>query len=162
MTNPQMGNRAASINSSDITLNFLKYLPIYRPGINPLSRGLEIGMAHGYWLIGPFATLGSIGSLRNANVGNLIGLLAAGSLIVILTIGLSIYGSTSFETQLQTVPRPAFVATVPNVPESLQNVDDWSQFTTGFLIGGIGGAIFAYLLLNSLDVFQAIAINSVY
>lgn len=62
-------------NSSDVTLNFLKYLP-NRLGITPLSRGLEIGMAHGYWLIGPFATLGSIGSLRDANVGNLVGLLA--------------------------------------------------------------------------------------
>lgn len=95
-------------------------------------------------------------------MGNLIGLLAAGSLIVILTIGFSIYGSTSFEKRLETLPRPALVATVPNVPESLQSVDDWSQFTTGFLIGGIGGAIFAYLLLNSLNVFQASAINSVY
>ncbi len=161
MANPQRSNLVASVKSEDFTLNFLKYLPIYRPGINPLSRGLEIGMAHGYWLIGPFTTLGSIGSLRDANVGNLIGLLATGSLIVILTIGFSIYGSTTFEKRLETFPRPAFVSTVPNVPDSLQNVDDWSQFTTGFLIGGIGGAIFAYLLLNNLNLFQAIANNSV-
>ena len=81
-------------------------------------------------------------------MGNLIGLLGAGSLIVRMTIGFSIYGSTTFERRLETVPRPAFV-------------DEWSQFTTGFLIGGIGGVIFAYLLLNSLDVFRAIAmINS--
>ena len=157
---PQTGRLATAVTSDDVTLNFLKYLPIYRPGVTPLSRGLEIGMAHGYWLIGPFAVLGSIGSLHSPNLGNLIGLLAAGSLIVILTIGFSIYGSTSFEQHLETVPRP-MAATVPNVPESLQRVDDWSQFTTGFLIGGIGGAIFAYLLLNSLDVFRAIAINSI-
>lgn len=157
----QIGNLATSINCEDLTLKFLKYLPIYRPGVTPLLRGLEIGMAHGYWLIGLFVGLGSIGSLRNANAGNLIGLLAAGSLIVILTIGFSIYGSTSWERRLETVPRPAFVATVPNVPDSVQSVDDWSQFNTGFLIGGIGGVIFAYLLLNSLNVFRAIAmINS--
>lgn len=157
LVNSQM-DRVASVNSDDFTLNFLKYLPIYRPGVNPLSRGLEIGMAHGYWLIGPFATLASIGSLRDANVGNLIGLLAAGSLIVILTIGFSLYGTTSFEKHLN-VGRQV-VATVPNVPSSVQNLDDWSQFTTGFLIGGIGGAIFAYWLLNSLSLFSAIAINS--
>jgi photosystem II CP43 chlorophyll apoprotein len=155
----QANNMAASIDSKDFTLNFLKYLPIYRPGVNSFSRGLEIGMAHGYWLIGPFAVLGSILSLSDASVGNFIGLLAAGSLILILTIGFSVYGTNSFEKHLETVPQPA-LATVPNVPDSVQNVDDWSQFTTGFLIGGIGGAIFAYLLLNSLSMFQALAINS--
>lgn len=44
------GDLSTPINSSDFTLTFLKNLPIYRQGIAPLSRGLEIGMAHGYWL----------------------------------------------------------------------------------------------------------------
>lgn len=143
--NRPMSNQASAVNSSDLTLKFLKYLPIYRPGISPLARGLEIGMAHGYWLVGPFATLAS---LRNADVGNLVGLIATGSLIVIVTIGFSIYGTTSFERQ---------VATVPSVPQAINSTEGWSQFTEGFLIGGIGGAIFAYLLLNSLAVFGAIA-----
>ncbi|WP_250123916.1 chlorophyll a/b binding light-harvesting protein [Chroococcidiopsis sp. CCMEE 29] len=158
LANPQRGSLATSVNAGDFTLNFLKYLPIYRPGITSLSRGLEIGMAHGYWLVGPFAILGSFGSLHDSEVGNLIGLLAAGGLIVVLTTGFSIYGSTTFKQRLETLPKPALVTTVPNVPESLQTVDEWSQFNTGFLIGGIGGAIFAYLLLNSLSVFQAIAL----
>jgi photosystem II CP43 chlorophyll apoprotein len=158
LANPQTGDRFSSVDAGDLTLNFLKYLPIYRPGITPLSRGLEIGMAHGYWLVGPFAILSSLGSLHDDRASNLLGLLAAGSLIVILTIGFSIYGSTSLEKRLVTVPRPTFAATVPNVPESLQTIDNWSQFSTGFLIGGIGGAIFAYLLLNNLNVSQAIPI----
>jgi photosystem II CP43 chlorophyll apoprotein len=153
--NRQTGHPATAVNSSDLTLRFLKYLPIYRPGISPLSRGLEIGMAHGYWLVGPFATLASLGSLHNSNVGNLVGLLAAGSLIVILTIGFSIYGSTSFERHLETVPQSATVATVPNVPQTLNSTEGWSEFTEGFLIGGIGGAIFAYLLLTNVAVFGA-------
>ena len=158
LANPQTGDRFSSVDANDLTLNFLKYLPIYRPGITPLSRGLEIGMAHGYWLVGPFTILGSLGSLNDDRASNLLGLLAAGSLIVVLTIGFSIYGSTSQEKRLVTVPRPNFAVTVPNVPESLQTVDNWSQFSTGFFIGGIGGAIFAYLLLNNLNLFQAIAI----
>jgi photosystem II CP43 chlorophyll apoprotein len=143
--NRPMSNQASAVNSEDLTLKFLKYLPIYRPGISPLARGLEIGMAHGYWLVGPFATLAS---LRNSDVGNLVGLIATGSLVVIVTIGFSIYGTTSFERQ---------VATVPSVPQAINSTEGWSQFTEGFLIGGIGGAIFAYLLLNSLAVFAAIA-----
>jgi photosystem II CP43 chlorophyll apoprotein len=154
--NSQTSDLATPINSSDFTLNFLKNLPIYRQGLSPLSRGLEIGMAHGYWLIGPFAVLGP---LRDTEQANLVGLLAAISLIVILTICLSIYGSVSFEKQLQTVPRPTFVSTVPNVPETLQTTEGWSQFTVGFLMGGVGGAIFAYLILSNLDLLQAIANN---
>ncbi|MEH1837742.1 MAG: chlorophyll a/b binding light-harvesting protein [Nostoc sp.] len=157
----QTSNQASLVNSSDLTLKFLKYLPIYRRGISPLWRGLEIGMAHGYWLVGPFATLGSLGLLGNSNVGNLLGLLAAGSLILILTIAFSIYGTTSFERQQEIYPRAATVATVPRVPQTLNSTERWSQFTEGFLIGGIGGAIFAYLLLNSIAVFAGIAINSI-
>jgi photosystem II CP43 chlorophyll apoprotein len=75
-------------------------------------------------------------------------------LIVILTIGFSIYGTTNFERQLETVP-PAMIATVPSVPQTVNTTEGWSQFTEGFLIGGIGGAIFAYLLLSSAAVFAA-------
>ncbi|WP_226889349.1 photosystem I reaction center subunit XI [Nostoc sp. MG11] len=157
----QTNNQANAFNSSDLTLKFLRYLPIYRPGISPLARGLEIGMAHGYWLVGPFATLGSLGLLRNSNAANLFGLLAAGSLILILTIAFSIYGTTSFERQQEIYPRVAAVATVPRVSQTLNSTERWSQFTDGFLIGGIGGVIFAYLLLNSVAIFTAIAINSI-
>jgi photosystem II CP43 chlorophyll apoprotein len=151
--NPQTAKGATAIDSSDLTLKLLKYLPIYRPGVSPLGRGLEIGMAHGYWLVGPFATLGSLASLQNSDLANLIGLLAAGSLIVILTIGFSIYGTTSFERQPQTVPPVG--TTVPSVPQTINTTEGWSQFTEGFLIGGIGGVIFAYLLLSSVAVFAA-------
>jgi photosystem II CP43 chlorophyll apoprotein len=156
MGNPQIGDLSTPINSSDFTLTFLKNLPIYRQGIAPLSRGLEIGMAHGYWLIGPFAVLGP---LRNSEQANFVGLLAAAGLIVILTICLSIYGTVSYEKKLQITPRPTFVATVPNVPESLQTAEGWSQFSVGFMVGGVGGAIFAYLLLSNLSLLEAIANN---
>ncbi|KYC43131.1 PsbB/PsbC family photosystem II protein [Scytonema hofmannii PCC 7110] len=152
--NPEDGNLATPVNSSDLTLNFLKNLPIYRSGLSSLSRGLEIGMAHGYWLIGPFAKLGP---LRDSEAANLIGLLAACGLIVILTIGLSIYGTASYQEQMQTASQFTSVKTVPSMPEALQTTQGWSQFTAGFLIGGIGGAIFVYLVLNSLNVLTAIA-----
>ncbi|MEB3337527.1 MAG: photosystem I reaction center subunit XI, partial [Leptolyngbyaceae bacterium] len=149
--NEQIGYLATPINSSDLTLNFLKNLPIYRSGLSPLTRGLEIGMAHGYWLIGPFAKLGP---LRDSTSANLAGLIAAAGVIVIATVCLSLYGSVTFERRLETLPRPAFAETVPNVPTSLQSVDGWSQFSGGFLIGGVGGAIFAYLLLSNLDLLR--------
>lgn len=145
------------ISSSDFTLNFLKNLPIYRSGLAPLTRGLEIGMAHGYWLIGPFVKLGP---LRDAATANMAGLISACGLIVIATVCLSLYGSVTYEKRLQLSPRPTFATTVPNVPESLQSVEGWSQFSGGFLVGGVGGVVFAYLLLSNLGLFLQIAVQT--
>jgi photosystem II CP43 chlorophyll apoprotein len=155
--NPYLGNLSTPVNSSDFTLFLLKNLPIYRPGLSSLARGLEIGMAHGYFILGPFVKLGP---LRNSEQANLIGLIAAGGLIVIMTICLSIYGTVSFRKEWQS-DRLTYATSVPNVPDSLKTVDGWSQFSAAFLVGGIGGAIFAYLLLENLDVLKAIATGTI-
>ncbi len=152
--NPQTGNLQTPINASDLSLSFLKNLPIYRVGLSPLSRGLEVGMAHGYWLIGPFAKLGP---LRDSESANLVGLIAAASLIIILTVCLSIYGTATFKRQVTTAPQVMYLTANPAIPNSIKTVEGWSQFTGGFLIGGVGGAIFAYLLLSNLDQFAQIA-----
>ena len=122
------GNLWTPINSSDFTLKLLKNLPIYRSGLSPLARGLEIGMAHGYFIFGPFATLGP---LRDSEQANLIGLLAAGGLVVIMTICLSIYGTVSFQKELEK-DRLTYATSGPNVPDSLKTSDGWSQFTGAF------------------------------
>ena len=147
------GNLWTPVNSSDFTLKLLKNLPIYRSGLSPLARGLEIGMAHGYFIFGPFATLGP---LRDSEQANLIGLLAAGGLVVIMTICLSIYGTASFEKEQQK-DRLTYATSGPNVPDSLKTSDGWSQFAGSFLVGGVGGAIFAYLIFDNLSLLQAIA-----
>nr|MDJ0690915.1 photosystem I reaction center subunit XI [Xenococcaceae cyanobacterium MO_188.B32] len=41
--------------------------------------------------------------------------------------------------------------------ESLKTVDGWSQFAAAFFVGGVGGAFFAYLVYDNLDVLSAIA-----
>lgn len=146
---PEVGNLLTPVNSSDFTLILLSNLPIYRKGLSPLFRGLEIGMAHGYWLIGPFIKLSP---LRNTPYANQAGLISACGLLLILTICLSIYGSVSFEKKLVTTPRPALVGNVPNVPETLTTGDGWSQFTASFFVGSVGGAFFAYLLLTNLPL----------
>ncbi|MGV0023438.1 chlorophyll a/b binding light-harvesting protein [Phormidesmis priestleyi] len=148
------GDLATPVNSLDITLNFLKNLPIYRPGLSPLSRGLEIGMAHGYWLIGPFVKLGP---LRDAATANIAGLLSASALIVIATICLSLYGSVAYKTRFAIETRGLSDFYTPNIPDSLKTSDAWSQFSGAFLVGGVGGAFFAYLLLDNLDLLKQIA-----
>jgi len=149
---PQIGNLATPINSSGFTKAFINNLPAYRAGLSPQRRGLEIGMAHGYLLYGPFALLGP---LRNSEIGDFVGVAAAVVLVLILTICLSIYSSTG-------VSKPISTITNPNPPEALSTSEGWSEFAGGFLIGGMGGAIFAYLLVEVIKsgALQSISIFS--
>ena len=87
---PQVGNLATPVNSSGFSLAFIRNLPAYRQGLSPNRRGLEIGMAHGYFIYGPFALLGP---LRNTEYASTAGLLAAVGLVAILTVALSMYAS---------------------------------------------------------------------
>ena len=133
---PQVGNLATPLNASNLSKSFIGNLPVYRDGLTPFKRGLEIGMAHGYLVFGPFALLGP---LRNSNLGNVAGLLSAVGLIVILTVALSAYGQARSDQPLSSV-------TVPNPPKELGTKEGWDQFSRAFLIGGAGGAFFAFIL----------------
>ena len=85
---PQIGNLETPLNSSGLSQALLSNLPAYRQGLSPQRRGLEVGMAHGYLLYGPFALLGP---LRDTDVPAIAGLLAAVGLVLILTVCLSLY-----------------------------------------------------------------------
>ncbi|MEL6903060.1 MAG: photosystem I reaction center subunit XI, partial [Cyanobacteria bacterium J06606_4] len=71
---PQIGNLETPLNSSGLTKAFIGNLPAYRPGLSAQRRGLEVGMAHGYLLYGPFALLGP---LRDSDVPAVAGLIGA-------------------------------------------------------------------------------------
>lgn len=133
---PQVGNLATPINASGLSVTYIRNLPAYRQGLSAKRRGLEIGMAHGYFLYGPFAWLGP---LRNTEYAHQAGLLAAVSLVSILTIALSLYGSVGVE-------KPIATLTTPDPPEDWSTEIGWGELANGFLIGGCGGALFAYLL----------------
>ena len=144
---PQQGNLETPINSSPLVKWFINNLPAYRPGLNPSRRGLEVGMAHGYLLFGPFAKLGP---LRDAPNANLAGLLGAIGLVVILTACLSLYANTNPAKALKSV-------TVPNPPvDAFNSKESWNNFASSFLIGGIGGAVVAYFLTSNLALIQGL------
>nr|UBQ35280.1 photosystem I reaction center subunit XI [Thalassiosira sp.] len=134
---PFVGHLATPITSSSLTRALLKNLPAYRFGLTPLLRGLEIGLAHGYFLIGPFAKLGP---LRNSDIGLLAGFFSTIGLILILTLGLTIYGAASFSQN----------KTNANV---LQTKKSWDQFKGGFFVGACGSAGFAFICLSSIPNF---------
>jgi photosystem I subunit XI len=145
---PEVSNLATPINSSGVIQAFIGNLPVYRAGLSAQRRGLEIGMAHGYLLIGPFTLLGP---MRSSDQVHLAGLLSTVGLVVILTICLSLYAST--------LPGPILASVaVPKPPTDLNDQKGWSEFTSGFLIGGVGGAAFGYLLLANVPVLSTFSI----
>jgi photosystem I subunit XI len=141
---PQIGNLATPINSSEFTKALIQNLPAYRVGLKPFRRALEIGMAHGYLLYGPFAKLGP---LRNTEIASLAGVLGAAGLVVILTICLSLYAGSKPDAPIHNLAASA--------PTDLDS-EGWNEFAGGFLIGGIGGAVFAGALIWIGDAFAAI------
>ena len=133
---PFVGHLATPITSSAVTRAILQNLPAYRFGLTPLLRGLEIGLAHGYFLIGPFVKLGP---LRNSEVALSAGFLSTIGLIIILTLGLTIYGAAAF------VPKK-----FQGSKNNLQTKKAWDQFKGGFFVGACGSAGFAFICLSSL------------
>jgi hypothetical protein len=51
---PFVGMLETPITSTPEVASYLSNLPAYRTGVAPLLRGVEIGLAHGFFLPGPF------------------------------------------------------------------------------------------------------------
>lgn len=57
---PFVGMLETPVTSSPLIASYLSNLPAYRTGVSPLLRGVEIGLAHGFLLVGPFIKLGPL------------------------------------------------------------------------------------------------------
>jgi len=136
---PFVGHLSTPITTSNITRTYLNLLPAYKPGLSPLLRGINIGYVHGYFLLGPFVELGP---LRESQVANFVGFVSTISLIIILTTCLLIYGFVTFKDENEATP--------VNKLNWLTS-KGWSQFTSGFIVGGFGGASIAYVLLKLVN-----------
>jgi hypothetical protein len=90
--------------------------------------------------MGPFVKLGP---LRDSEIGLLAGFLSTIGLIVILTIGLTIYGVASFGQEKSDSAND----------NDLQTKKAWDQFKGGFFVGACGSAGFAFICLSSIPTF---------
>ncbi|MBW4464970.1 MAG: photosystem I reaction center subunit XI [Pegethrix bostrychoides GSE-TBD4-15B] len=142
---PQIGNLATPINSSPLARSLINNLSAYRSGISAQRRGLEVGLAHGYWLVGPFAYLNP---LRHTEFTDVIGLASAIGMIIISTLAILLYAASN-------PPRPVATITA-NPPEAFNSPKGWNEYAKGFLIGGVAGAAIAYVLITNLGSFKAL------
>lgn len=146
---PFIGSLETPVTSSPLIAWYLSNLPAYRTAVNPLLRGVEVGLAHGFLLVGPFV---KAGPLRNTEYAGAAGSLAAGGLVAILSICLTMYGIASFnEGEPSTAPSLTLTGRKKE-PDQLQTANGWAKFTGGFFFGGISGVTWAYFLLYVLNL----------
>merc|ERR1719247_4021964 len=141
---PFIGMVETPVTSAPIVANFLSNLPAYRTGVAPLLRGVEIGLTHGFFITGPFIKLGP---LRNApgNTPEVSGCLSGAGLVLILALGLTIYGIATFQSE---DPDALGVKTLTGrtvTKDPLQPKQGWEEFTSGFLVGGLSGVLYLYI-----------------
>jgi photosystem I subunit 11 len=136
---PFVGHLSTPVTSSNLTKTYLSLLPAYKSGLSPLLRGINIGFVHGYFLLGPFVKLGP---LRDSQVANFVGFVSTISLLIILTACLVIYGYVTF-SESKTTSKKSLV--------DFLSPTGWREFTSGFIVGGFGGAGIAYIGLKLIN-----------
>ena len=114
-------------------------MPAYKSWLSPLLRGINIGFVHGYFLLGPFVKLGP---LRDSQVANFVGFVSTISLLIILTACLIIYGFVTFSKNDENDE---------TIKVDFLTSKGWKQFTSGFIVGGFGGAGIAYVFLKLIN-----------
>lgn len=141
---PFVGHLSTPISDSAFTRAFIGNLPAYRKGLSPVLRGLEIGMAHGYFLLGPWVVFGPLRDYEPAKyLGGLVGALV---LVLLGTAGMAAWGLVSLKSAAESAPGT----------EALKTSEGWSEFAGGFFVGGMGGAFVAYFLLENFETVDAI------
>ncbi|NCJ05818.1 photosystem I reaction center protein subunit XI [Synechococcales cyanobacterium C] len=141
---PFTGHLATPISASGFTKALINNLPAYRKGLSPIARGLEIGLAHGYFLVGPEVVFGTN---RDFPADPYVAaLLTAVAIVVLGTIGLNAHGLVSLKSAAES----------PAGTDPLRTSEGWSQFASGFFLGGVGSAFFAYFLLEKFSSIDAI------
>ena len=147
---PCVGDLATPVNSGYFIKSLINNLPFYREGVSPNFRGLETGAAFGYLLYGPFAICGP---LRGTEYQYTAGLLAAIGAIHILTLLFLLYNQPGKQPNI-----PPSDVTVETLPSDLFTRRGWSDFTSGFWLGGCGGAVFAWFLCGTVHVQELLKI----
>ncbi len=147
---PFVANLSTPITDSGLARAFINNLPAYRKGLTPFMRGLEIGMAHGYFLVGPEVVIGPL--RETAHGANLSGLITAVFITASACLGISIFALTTFQGN----PRGAYSSFCKDPLRPLRTREEWNQLNAGVLLGAMGGAVFAYLLLENFTDLDAI------
>ena len=150
---PFIGMLETPVTSSPLVASYLSSLPAYRTGVSPLLRGVEIGLAHGLLVTGPFIKLGPLRNAANG-VAEKSGCASAAGLVLILTACLAMYGASTFQNEGAEALGVKTLSGRAVARDPLQSGDGWSSFTAGWLVGGLSGVAWAYVLTQVLPYYS--------
>ena len=91
-------------------------------------------------------------SLRATDAAELAGCLSGAGLVLILTACLSIYGATAFQRDEVVGVKTLSGRAISKDP--LQSADGWASFTSGWLVGGLSGVAWSYILTQVLPYYS--------
>merc|ERR1712061_697485 len=137
---PFIGMLETPITSAPIVTKYLSYLPCYRLSVSTNARGVEVGLAHGFFMPGPFIKLGPLRNVEGS--AEIAGCMSAAGLILILAVCLSMYGSTSFQRK-----------NIVGVKTLSGRSIGWSEFTSGWVVGGLSGVMYCYLCTQFFPLY---------
>jgi len=147
---PFVGMLETPVTSSPAVTAVLSNLPAYRTAVKPVLRGVEVGLAHGFFLVGPFIKLGP---LRNVEgVAEIAGCLSGAGLVIILAIAMSIYGAAMFQSAPTLGVKTLSGRSITRDP--LFSASGWSDFTAGWTVGGLAGVAWAYIMTQTLPYYS--------
>jgi photosystem I subunit XI len=147
---PFVGMFETPVTSAPIVAKFLSSLPAYRTGVSPLLRGVEVGLAHGFLIPGPFIAAGPLRDVPGA--GEIAGCASGAGLVLILAVCLSIYGGATFQGPSKAVGAKTLSGrSVAQDP--LQTAEGWSSFAAGWTVGGLSGVAWAYIMTQVLPYY---------
>jgi photosystem I subunit 11 len=148
---PFIGMLETPVTSAPIVAKYLSNLPAYRTGVSVVTRGVEIGLVHGFFLPGPFIRLGPLRELPQADA---LGCTAAAGLVVILTACLTIYGLATYQSdRLEPKVGVKTLSGRSIEKDPLYSADGWAGFTSGFAVGGLSGVLWCYILTQTLPFY---------
>ncbi|XRB05715.1 photosystem I reaction center subunit XI [Pycnococcus provasolii] len=148
---PFIGMLETPITSTPAVAYFLSNLPAYRVAVSPLLRGTEVGLAHGFFLTGPFIKLGP---LRATEFAELAGCLSGAGVVLILSLCLTVYGMASFQLDTDGVTETKTLSGRAIAKDPLQSSEGFAQFAAGWTVGGLSGVIFSYILTQTLPYYS--------
>merc|ERR1712113_838691 len=139
---PFIGMLETPITSAPIVTKYLSYLPCYRLSVK--THG------HGFFMPGPFIKLGPLRNVEGS--AEIAGCMSAAGLILILAVCLSMYGSTSF--QRKNIVGVKTLSGRSIVPDELFSSNGWSEFTSGWVVGGLSGVMYCYLCTQFFPLYK--------
>jgi len=151
---PFIGHLESPITSSPWIVWLVSNTPWYRRMVSPLQRGVEIGLAHGFWVCGPFIKCGPLKATPDAELG---GCIAGAALMLIVCWGATMYGEVTYYDWKPEHPLKMVSLSGKKLPQDpLFTSEGWHKMVAGVTAGSLSGALWCYILTQTLPYYNLI------